>query len=414
MTAPVPPRLRVLFVDDETAVLDGLRDLLRRERRGWDMTFIDGGAKALDFMAHSPVDIVVSDMRMPGMDGAALLERTKALHPATLRVVLSGHADKEAVLRVVKVAHQYLTKPCDAELLRATLTRGHQTQLRLNVQRVREWIGRLESLPSAPNVYLDLQRLSQDPNASADDFARVIERDPAMAGKVLQLVNSAYFGLRSPVLAPRSAVTYLGVELILALVLVAQAFTPAGGGVQGLEMDLRQRRSLLVARLAQTFLAGSPEADQAFTAGLLHDLGEFIIAGAAPDEFAAMLARAHAARAPMHQFELERLGVTHAQVGAYLLSLWGLPNHLVHAVGFHHCPRESPDPSSAVLAAVHVADALVPGDPTGEPATSHDPAFIREQRLEAKVARWADAARAHRQAHPEAWASSPLEPGADR
>src|ERR1017187_6368046 len=108
----------LLFVDDEVRVLQGLQRQLYGMRNEWNMNFKEGGAKALDFMASAPVDVIVTDMMMPGMDGAQLLTEVMKRHPDTIRIVLSGHADREAILRLVGPAHQYLSKPCDAEELR--------------------------------------------------------------------------------------------------------------------------------------------------------------------------------------------------------------------------------------------------------------------------------------------------------
>lgn len=105
-------RKRVLFVDDEQEVLEGLRNLLRRNRHEWDMVFALGGYEALAELSRGTVDVVVTDMRMPGMDGAQLLAQVKTVSPSTARLVLSGHAEKEAILRALPVAHQFLSKPC--------------------------------------------------------------------------------------------------------------------------------------------------------------------------------------------------------------------------------------------------------------------------------------------------------------
>ena len=115
---------RVLFVDDEPAILASLRTLLHRDRKRWEMVFATGGDAALAEAAKAPLDVVVSDMRMPGMDGATLLARIQAEYPATVRIMLTGHADREAIVRALPALHQLLTKPCDGEVLRDAIERG--------------------------------------------------------------------------------------------------------------------------------------------------------------------------------------------------------------------------------------------------------------------------------------------------
>src|SRR5438093_827737 len=115
-------KTRILFIDDETLVLQGLQRMLRSMRNDWEMEFVESGAKALERIAQVGFDVVVSDMRMPGMNGAELLAEVMKRNPKTVRLILSGHADKELILKCVGSTHQYLAKPCDPEALKATIT----------------------------------------------------------------------------------------------------------------------------------------------------------------------------------------------------------------------------------------------------------------------------------------------------
>jgi len=116
----MPDKKRVLFVDDEPRILDGRRRMLRSMRHEWKMSFAETGQEALAILANQPFDVVVVDMRMPGMDGVQLLSEVRKRHQI-IRIVLSGTADREAILRAVGLAHQYLSKPCDAETLKSVL-----------------------------------------------------------------------------------------------------------------------------------------------------------------------------------------------------------------------------------------------------------------------------------------------------
>jgi DNA-binding NtrC family response regulator len=112
---------RILFVDDEPKVLEALRRMLRKQRPEWDMEFVSGGSQALEQMARSPFDVVVSDIRMPGMDGTQLLTEIRERYPHTVRIILSGQYDGQALLGAVRVAHHHLNKPCDPDTLTATV-----------------------------------------------------------------------------------------------------------------------------------------------------------------------------------------------------------------------------------------------------------------------------------------------------
>jgi HD-like signal output (HDOD) protein/ActR/RegA family two-component response regulator len=361
---------RILFVDDEANILDGLRNLLRKHRRVWDIVFALGGQAALAEMERAPVDVVVTDMRMPGMDGAALLKKVKADYPTVARIVLSGHADREAVLRMLPVAHQFLSKPCDGESLRIVLERTCALRAILNDEALRKIVGTLDTLPSTPGTYLELTETVAKPDAGCVELARIVERDPAMAAKTLQLVNSAYFGLGREISSIQEALVYLGIELLQGLVLTAHVFaTTEAQRVDGFSLDGLQKRSLLAARLAKRLVSDPRRGDEAFTAAIIHDIGKIVMAIGMPARFAELARVARESQRPFHDVERELLGVTHAEVGAYLLGMWGLPFAIVEAVAYHHRPSCVVAGARDVLGAVHVAAALA------EIATSdeHDP-----------------------------------------
>jgi len=360
---------RVLFVDDEPRILEGLRRLLRPLRDQWDMVFAEGGAPALAELTAAPVDVVVSDMRMPGMDGGQLLEQVAALSPATIRIVLSGQTDDQAASRIVPVAHQFLMKPCDPETLRDVIERACALRDLLGDPILRETVGAIESLPPVPGVYLALGRALSNPESSLDDIAGVVERDAALTAKVLQLVNSSFFGQRREVSSVRQACALLGTGLIRSLGLAHEVFAPGSWRVEGLSLEREQAHAVRVAALARAMLPDPVAGEAAVAAGLMHDLGKLILASRAPAAFARHVAQSREQSRPLYRLELDHCGVSHAEVGACLLGLWGLPHEVVEAVAHHHLPGRVPAGDHRVLAAVHLADALVrqaQGDPAGE------------------------------------------------
>ena len=346
---------RVLFIDDELRVLDGLRDLLRKYRKRWDVQFALGGAAGLAELDREMYDVVVTDMRMPEVDGARVLEYARARHPGVVRIVLSGHAEVELALRTIPEAHQFLAKPCDSDVLENVIERACSLRSLIDSSKVRESIGRLGQLPSAPRVHVELTALMTDPRAGAAEAAEVMARDPAMSAKLLQLVNSAFFGLPRRVTNISHAVVCLGMTTLRNLCLGAGVF--ASSSRSDIDLDALEQHSYLVAQVARRLV---PEAlaDDAMLAGLLHDVGLLVLAEADPGRLATARARAREMNLPMAESERAVIGVSHAEVGGYLLGLWGLPYPIVEAVANHHAPEQVPQREFDALSAVHVAEAL--------------------------------------------------------
>ena len=386
-------RARILFVDDQPAVLDGLRDLLRRDRQHWEVLFAASAHEALDVLGRGAVEIVVSDMRMPGMDGATLLARVQALQPAAIRIILSGHAERGAVTRAAAVAHQFLAKPCDGERLRATLRRALSLRSLLQDPQLKRIAGQLGVLPSVPRCYHELHALALDETAGIADIARVVARDPAMSAKTLQLVNSAYYGGARTFTSLQQAVAYLGIEALKALALTADIFTASAElRDAGFSIETLQRQAMEGALLAQQIVGRtSPDAVPAFAAGLLRDVGLLVLARARPDEVAAVMRRVREEGIDESTAELDLLGATHAQLGAYILGAWGLPMDVVAAVA-SHARGDATTPHGAVAVAVHLASALVEGRPI-------DDLVLGTPLPVADRARWELAAQELRQGH---------------
>lgn len=325
----------ILFVDDDPSVLDGLRDLLRKHRRQWDLVFALGGEAAVVEIEARPFQVVVSDMRMPGIDGAALLARVRTRRPEAVRIVLSGQMDQEAAVRAVSIAHQFLTKPCDVTTLEQTIKRSLAVHGLVSNVNVRSVVGDVDTLPSPPRLHLDIGRAMAQTVSNSKDIARIIERDPAMTARVLKCVNSSFFGLNRRVSTLDHAVAYLGVGLVARLVQAVETFRQASGGLAERRAAPIQRASQLAASLAREIAPTPADRDDAFLSALLADVGRLLFAARMPEvseSIDATLARG-AIRSDVEQ---ARLGVTHAEAGAYLLGLWGFPLPVVLAVARHH------------------------------------------------------------------------------
>jgi HD-like signal output (HDOD) protein len=354
---------RILFVDDEPNVLEGLRHRLRRLRNSWDMRFVESGHEALEALDREPFDMIVSDMRMPRMDGAALLRLVQERHPAVVRIVLSGHADNQLSVKAVPVAHQFLTKPCAAGVLENVVERACNLKELVGQEQVRRIVGGIETLPPMPRVYTQLVSALADENVAAAKVTAILKQDMAMCAKLLQMVNSAFFRLSRTITSIDQAVVYLGFDAVRQLALAVEVFavgrTKRVSG--GLSLDALQRHSLLVARIASQVLGASPQKEDAFVAGLLHDIGTFLAAVELPEHLEAVATDVREHGGEMHAVEARLHGVTHAEIGAYLLGIWGLPYPVIEAVANHHAPGRVAQQGLDVLAAVHVAEALAGG-----------------------------------------------------
>lgn len=387
---------RILFVDDEPNVLSGLRNLLRKQRHQWDMLFATSGPAALEELAKAPVDVIVSDMRMPGMDGAALLTKVRDLYPQTARIVLSGHAERDAIARVVSVAHQFLSKPADAGAVQVVIERTCQFQALMHDEGIRRVVGAVDRLPSLPDVYWQVVRAMENAETGLSEIARIVERDPAMSVKVLQLVNSAYFGLPQKTDSISRAVTYLGIENLKGLLVAVSVFgTDDFPKVEGLSAAALRDESVMTAALARQIVKDPTLADAAFTAGVVHDVGQLVLGGDKSKRYGEVLRRARETGEPLAVVEKESLGVTHGVVGAHLLGVWGLPFVLAETVALHDCPSAVTDGNIALLGAVHLADGLITAGLAGRDATkdgSLDLPFLERAGLLGELPKWQEKA----------------------
>jgi len=387
----LPTKRRILFVDDEQNVLDGLRNLLRKQRNVWDMCFALGGRAALEEMERTPVDVIVSDMRMPGMDGAELLTRVKETYPGTARIVLSGHAEREAIARVIRVAHQFLSKPADANTVRSVIERTCDYLTLMQDEGIRRVVGSMVKLPSLPATYWELTRLADDPDSAIADMAKVVETDPAMSVKVLQLVNSAYFGLAQRTESIAKAVTYLGIENLKGLLVAAHVFGADAHAVDGISLDQLRNEAIMTANLARQIARDPKYADTAFAAGIVHDVGKLVLATDPSKRYSEILRKAKETGQRPAVVEKAELGLTHGQVGAYLLGVWGVPFILAETVAFHDCPGLVLEGNREVLAAVHLAEGLTESALAGQDPVDNgtlDVTFLAEVGLLKDVSKW--------------------------
>ena len=385
----------ILFVDDDVNILNGLQRMLHGQRDRWTLTFADSGQKALELIKTHEFDVVVSDMRMPDLDGAALLSEVECRCPSTLRVILSGYSEETSIFRTVGPAHQYLAKPCDPQIIIALMERAQTMRGLLALPKLRALVASMRSLPSPPDLYLKLTEEMRREEASLNTVVKLIESDVAMTAALLKLTNSAYFSLSVTIGSVSQAVRLLGLQTVRTLVLSVGIFKKFGGNpnltplVHGLN-----DYSLTLAHLAQQLAKedGADEALQslALCAGMLCCIGSLVLLDADPIRYRGSMEACGQAR--LEAVEREIFGATQAELGAYLLSLWGFDDAIVEAVLYQLRPSDCVNPRKSVTTYVHLSRTLGPAFPLmlqpDNPLAAMDQGYIDHLGLTARVAEW--------------------------
>jgi HD-like signal output (HDOD) protein len=352
----------ILFVDDEPNILAGLKRMLRSMRKEFDLQFAENGKEALELMESTEFDVVVSDMRMPGMDGAQLLAEIQERHPYSIRIMLTGQAQEESILRTVGVVHQFLAKPCEPDHLKAVLLRASGLHDLISHSSLKKIVSRLGALPSLPEVYAKLRKAMTDPEISVAEVAAIIEQDMAMSAKVLQLVNSAFFGLFQKVESPARAVNLLGIDTVKSLVLGVGAFSEIKASSKLFPVKRLWSHSMAVGTCAKKIAMNESDdkelIDHSFIAGLLHDIGKLVLLAQMVDQYEQAVQLAEEENICLRMAEKKIFDTVHGDVGAYLMGLWGMPGAVVEAIGFHHRLDDYPATSFNPAMAVHVANAV--------------------------------------------------------
>jgi len=365
---------RILFVDDEPMVLKGLERSLRGMRNEWEMKFVLSGPEALEAVDNAPFDAVISDMRMPGMDGAQLLNLVKERSSQTVRMVLSGQSDRDAVFRAIRPTHQYLSKPCDIEKLKQKLMGALALRDVLDSSELKRKVSQVETLPSLPSLYQALRTQLQSPHPNLRETADVVSRDPSMTTKLLQLVNSAFLGKASCLACPKQAISIIGLDNLRSLVLSNGLFSELPENLAGMLAPL-WRHAYSTARFAQAIAlceqASETMVQTCFAAGLLHEIGWIVLASTSPDHFELPCLTSDK-NIPGSDYERRVSGGMSAQVGAYLLGLWGLPDPVIEAAAWHHVPALARPAGFCPALAVYVANDLDRGLHPCSPWTDGD------------------------------------------
>ena len=355
-------KIKVLLVDDEVTILKVVQMAMRATIE-CDVVTATSGEQALRIMEKEHFDAVVSDIKMPGMDGATLVNVVAELYPNTMRLIFTSRATGDVGLRTAGAAHQFYLKPTDITLIAERIKRIHRLRSYLPAEGMDRIVAKIRSLPSLPAVFTELEQELKKPQASMEAVGRILEKDIAMSAKVLQLVNSAFFGMRERVNKPSQAAVLLGGQVMKALLLGLHIFTEwTRQTIPCFSVQELWGHGLNVAAGAQALALAEgctrEQADEFYAAGLFHDIGKIVIADNLPESCEQIQKMVQARGISIAQAEREILGATHAEVGAYLMALWGFPDGIVNACAFHHQPSGFETPGFNTVSAVHVANVL--------------------------------------------------------
>ncbi|SNR86266.1 response regulator [Actinoplanes regularis] len=377
---------RVLFVDDESRILDGLRRSLRVKRNEWEMAFAVEGAEALEMLARDPYDVVVSDMRMPRMNGAELLTNISREHPHIARVVLSGHVEPDTAIQVAVAGHRFLTKPAEVTSLIAVIEQMLFRTSSAHQDAARRLAGGVRAIPTLPEHTERIAALLA-PDASLTGAVQTVMHDVGLTAKLLQLSTSTFFGARPRNSSIESIVHAMGLPTVQAVAGAGHELRSTEPWDPEIEQHLRVawRHAMATASLAGS-MASPANRPYAQAAALMQDVGQLIcLAEIGADQ-----------RAGLDLAAGSRDGVPFRDVGVELLHLWGLPAPVISAVAQRDRPH-TPDPSGlGVAGAVRVAHLLIrqtrPGGPETDAHAAELTALLSHPQLAAQNLDWRESA----------------------
>ena len=393
-------KLTILFVDDDIALLKSLRRVVHSMRNEWDCEFVSSGKEALRILSDKPFDLLVSDMRMPEMNGAQLLRIVKRQNPKTMRFILSGQADDNAFSQCIGSMHQFLSKPCDFDLFKEAVNRSLSLRNSLHNIEIKTLLIDVDSLPILPKLYYQLMEEMESDDSTLESIGNIISKDIGMTAKILQVANSSYFGASDKVTNAVHAVQLLGLEFIQSLVLVNNIFSTSNlSNKNTLLVEKIWEDSVDVAGLAME-LAKMENAkcniqSYSYTAGILHLAGKSILLVNFPEKYQEYLLKLEADNRNELEVEEEVFGGSCAQMGAYILGLWGLPDAIVEAISYYKTPSKCILKSPSALTFLHVASVLSQGSVEGsiqEIPDKLDQKYLKEIGMLDRFSKWKEIA----------------------
>jgi HD-like signal output (HDOD) protein/ActR/RegA family two-component response regulator len=375
--------MKVMFVDDEVMILKGFKRAFFRSK--WQLLFADSANKALQLLKREPVDFIISDMRMPGMNGSDLLEKVSVLYPSIVRIILSGHSDEDASKTASFVAHQWFNKPCQPKVLEDILNNIYLVQNSLPSVTIQEVVGKIKTLPSPPKVYMQLRVSLNDNSIGMRKTAEIIADDPALVAKILQLTNTSFFAHGKPAQSLSEAITRLGIDLVCSIILATEVYDTIHE-IPGYSIVDEQKHCLSTARLAASMVEPSIR-QETILVGLLHNIGKFILYAVSPETMASYI-KQRVIGSDNIDLEQKLFNADHTQLAGYLLHLWSFSYNLIENIVLHHQPLKLIKGSFGSGAAVYVASRILQKQEIDE-------SFIEHFNIAAKIEVWKDKAKSY-------------------
>ena len=352
---------RILIIEDDAGILEDIKENIFSLKDRFDFAFSTNAEDALARIETDRFEIVVCDRVMPDVDGITVLSQIRDSYPDTIRILMAEHLTKFDLLKSSGPVHQYLAKPFRYQEFERTLNRVVTLRELIVDQSLQDVIGKMESLPSIPGLYFQVEEEMNAPDPDLKKISEIISLDVGMSAKVLQLVNSAFFGLPRKVDNISLAASLLGLDILSDLILMMSVFTQFDDlDHEDFSFDFLTEHSVNTAKAAraisQTEKLSATEQKIAYTAGLMHDIGKLVFLVNMPEKFTRALQLSHDENIPLYQAEMDIFQASHQSVGAYLLDLWGFPDCIVEAVAFHHDPEKLADDRLNPTIAVHVSN----------------------------------------------------------
>jgi HD-like signal output (HDOD) protein len=391
---------RLLIVDDDADAAAGLAAALDLRSGGdWEIDIATSSLSALAQLKVRPADVVIASLRLGGGGGEGLLATIASQHPDVVRFGKTGD-EPPAMLRSAVSAHQILGRETTPEQIVDRLRRTFALRDSLDSAELRAIVGHLSAVPTLPAVYTAVMTEIARPHASGRRIGELVADDPSMSAKLLQMVNSPFFGREMRVSDPAHAVQLLGLDAVRGLVVSAHVLDTFRKPARGLlDVERLWRHAVAVSAIAGGLAVGDRCAqdvvEMARTAGLLHDIGKLVLVATLPVVATRIMERARKEGRPCFELEREELGVTHAELGAYLLGLWHLPTPIVEVTAWHHSPPGFVSGASAlsfVVAANVLDSASGPREGRGDPVplTARLKTVLEPLGLAQHAGRWLD------------------------
>lgn len=377
---------RILFVESKETSRETLTKNLKPEENGWVPSFASSALEALELVQNNPYDIIISTNNLPDQSGVGLFELIKESHPESIRFLLIDESEKKRMRSQINSAQQILLNPLELKPFIKQVDRAFALRSITHDPALLKMLGDSNALPPLPRVFQELTAALDNPNSSLNDIANIISKDIAISAKILALANSALFTLRTPASTIPHAVSLLGSGLICSLVFsqgMGDSFATDAASEKFIE-ELNTH-SLECASVTSKILthwgAGRELKEKAVFCGIAHDIGKLVLAKFAPEKWAEVLAAIKSGEQTDIEAERSIMGVSHCEVAAYLLGIWGFPNDQILAIAFHHEPGRVHEHELGILCALHLAEYYCSA---GTNQTNLDWEYLNNCRLEGK------------------------------